>query len=156
MAGSYVSYPPTAATIMAVEKWAAEHEQEPPRQLHVTLFTSAEKAIPRSVIDAMSDLSPQVFAVKGVEVIGKENLVMLLEAPGLVEKHEELKAKGFKHKFFDYKTHMTLCYCDEAADAQALMAKIKDTNDWPEIKLNPRPVLAEYKEDWRPDVANDR
>ena len=99
--GTYVAVLPTESTLALLQAWAQEHRFELADDLHVTLLYS------RKVVNVVP--CPDEFVATGthLEVLGGD-LVLVLDSPALIARHELFMAQGGTHDWPTYTCHMTL------------------------------------------------
>lgn len=99
--GTYVAVLPTESTLALLQAWAAENKFELADDLHVTVLYS------RTVMNVVPCQDEFVATGVNLEVLGG-CLVLKLECPALMKRHEQLIAQGGTHDFPSYIPHMTL------------------------------------------------
>lgn len=100
-AGTYVAVVPTPSTLALLQVWAQEQNLQIVDDLHVTLLYS------RAPINVV--LCKDEFIATGVhlEVLGG-CLVLRLDCPAMIDRHEQFISQGGTHDFPSFNLHMTL------------------------------------------------
>ncbi|AQW88635.1 RNA ligase [Serratia phage BF] len=82
-----------------------------PSKFHVTVMYDEDEP----EIDVLPNDKKYSATITGVERLGKvgskyEAIALILESFDISQRHKELKNAGFKHKFPDFKCHMSVLY----------------------------------------------
>lgn len=99
--GTYVAALPSESTKALLRAWADENRFELANDLHVTILYS------RTPINVVPHTEEFVATGDRLEVLGG-CLVLKLNCPGLLNRHEALISQGGTHDFDSYIPHITL------------------------------------------------
>lgn len=142
--GTYGSIKYCESTVQEINRWMDDHNipnRIDDRDIHTTLIYSRVKLAELENAETYRTLDSK-FKVSGFDKFG-DALVMLIEAPELVELHESLKKDfGATHDYEDYRPHVTLSYgIDEGFDLNSL--------NLPSFELHPSFICFEpLDDDW--------
>lgn len=150
MNGTYVGVTYDGLTCHVLDEWmrlVGIPNRVNADSLHTTLIYSRVAIDPKYHLAlGRSDLQMLGwrFEPSGFDVFDDKCLVMLINARGLVEFHQQLLACGGTHDFKPYNPHVTLSYDVTGFDHTKLSL--------PEIVLTPVSVYTEPLElDWKPN-----
>ena len=92
-----------------------------PSEFHVTVIY--DESDPE--IDLLSNTKTYEAKITGIERLGKkgskyEAIALILKSPQIDKRHKELKNAGFKHKYPDFKCHMSIVYQPSSTDEDIL------------------------------------
>lgn len=121
--GTYGALKYSHKTIADLERWMADHgipNKLDVDKIHTTLIYSRVKL---HEMEQMGKTNASMLSFKPIGFgIFNSALVLLIDAPELVELHESLKKEfGATHDYEDYRPHVTLSYgIDEGFDLSSL------------------------------------
>lgn len=111
LAGTYVAVKPVGGSIGLLAQWLQNFDVSNPipvHKLHVTLLYS-RKPVRVTCTGAEFYAVPDKWDVFE-NSDGSKSLVLLLDSPGLVRRHQELMALGATHDHPTYLPHLTISY----------------------------------------------
>lgn len=114
-------------------------------KLHCTLMY--DKSNPNIHVDKNNDI--HVCKIIGVDLLGEDSVVLLLESDSIKRRFKELTDIGFKHSFDDLLIHTSIIYSKDKEQLQEVYEKVKNLYDNGEFNF---PVILE-KEYWE-DIDN--
>lgn len=131
--GTYVAVKFSADTLLRLESLQKSIKLSNPlplEELHSTVCYS------RNPIYVVPKVGNKIIAVHGfVENLKTKNgnaVILRLDSPYLVERHEQLKRLGATHDFPDYLPHISLSYDDEILNPFRLDILIEMTHEYVE------------------------
>lgn len=146
--GTYVAAKFSADTTRKIVQWAKQNDIPHPLEqskLHCTIMDSAFQTIPEwhdlnKDVDGMNldVVKIEIFPTRFKSLSGKPEgcLVFLLDAPEIVDMHNDLKARGGVHRFSRYDAHTAISYF--------VPKDIKvETIPLPSFKLHVEKIIAE-------------
>lgn len=99
--GTYVALRPSASTKALLEEYATEYGLQLDEDLHVTVLYS------RVVLPVLVNTDEHITLPTGFTKLGTA-LVLELDAPSIVARHNQLINQGHTHDFEDHIVHMTI------------------------------------------------
>ena len=132
--GTYVGIRPAAATKEYLNSWFISNSHIKPEQdLHLTLLYSRNK------IPVKLNRDFHVATPKGFDIFG-ECLVLLLNIPSAVARHNYFVSRGGTHDFLCYNPHMTLSSVGDDFDLKSLTPfnfnLVFDSEYWEDLDLS--------------------
>lgn len=118
---------------------------EPVREPHISVFSSADKAIAAEVVGTLPQIPATVTATNWMPLGQNADLVVLtFNVPWLNKAHEVIKDKGYTHVFADYITHVTLGRMEDSPGSPAIKPHLPVV-----IELEPEYLLESYNADYK-------
>lgn len=131
--GTYVAVKFSADTVLRIrdlQNKVGLNNPISPEELHATVCYS------RNPIHVVPQVGNKIISVHGiVENLKTETgdyVILRLDSPHLVKRHEQLKKLGATHDFDDYLPHISLSYDDEITEPFELDILIEMTHEYVE------------------------